>query len=56
MTFFLDGQILERFNGQPFETWWQLFPGTHQVWAEGTRASGEIITSQVVTFEVVESD
>ena len=54
--FFLDGQILERFNGQPFETWWQLFPGTHQVWAEGTRASGEIITSQVVTFEVVESD
>jgi penicillin-binding protein 1C len=49
---FMDGQILGKFNRSPYETWWQLSPGTHQVWAEAKKPSGEIITSPAVTFQV----
>jgi penicillin-binding protein 1C len=52
---FMDGQILGKFNSSPYETWWQLSPGTHQVWAEARSASGERTTSPVVTFQVKES-
>lgn len=53
---FMDGRILETFQGQPFETWWQLSPGSHQLYAEGTRPTGERVTSPVVTFEVKSSN
>jgi membrane carboxypeptidase/penicillin-binding protein PbpC len=48
----MDGQILGRYNSSPYETWWQLSPGTHQVWAEAKKPSGEIMTSPAVTFQV----
>lgn len=51
----IDGQSIGNFNAMPYEGWWQLVPGKHQVWAEARNASGEMITSQVVTFEVKEN-
>jgi penicillin-binding protein 1C len=52
---FLDGQLLELFYEQPYQTWWQLLPGDHQVWAEGILSSGEKVTSPIVVFEVNEN-
>lgn len=43
-------------NGEPVaaasRTFWQLQPGIHRAWAEGRDASGRIVRSPVVEFEV----
>lgn len=43
-------------NGEPVaaasRTFWQLQPGIHRAWAEGRDASGRIVHSPVVEFEV----
>jgi membrane carboxypeptidase/penicillin-binding protein PbpC len=49
---FMDGQILEKFASPPYETWWKLVPGMHQVWVEARNISGEIIKSPEVNFQV----
>jgi hypothetical protein len=55
VVFFMDGKILGEFDSPPYETWWQLSPGTHKVWAEARNPSGEKTASPVVTFQVKES-
>jgi penicillin-binding protein 1C len=52
LTFYLDGVALAQVEVPPYETWWQLTPGRHEVWAEGRSTAGERLTSPVVTFEV----
>jgi hypothetical protein len=52
LTFYLDGVPLARLDAPPYETWWQLTPGRHQVWAEARSTAGEQLTSPTITFEV----
>ena len=48
----LDGRQLAAFTGPPYETWWTLEVGTHQVWATAQTPAGEQVISETVTFEV----
>lgn len=48
----VDGQVIEQFNSPPFQTWWTLEPGTHQIWATGVALNGEPITSNIVEITV----
>jgi 1A family penicillin-binding protein len=48
----LDGAQIARFEVGPYQTWWQLSPGTHQVWARAVLPGGQSVQSQTVTFNV----
>lgn len=48
----LDGQELARFEAPPFQVWWQLEIGDHEVWAEAVNQAGEPVTSAVIHFTV----
>lgn len=52
LTFWLDGELLARLDIPPYETWWQLTPGRHQLWAEARTTAGEQVSSSPITFEV----
>jgi hypothetical protein len=52
VTFYIDGAAIATIKNPPYETWWPLSPGVHQVWASATRSNGEKITSQIVDFTV----
>lgn len=49
----LDGEIIAAFDEPPYETWWELQEGGHQVWVEAITAEGEILESNLIQFEVV---
>jgi len=48
----IDGILVSSNNDAPFEAWWPLSGGTHQVWADGLLPTGERVTSERVSFEV----
>jgi penicillin-binding protein 1C len=50
----MDGELLGRFDREPYQTWWSLEVGAHEVWAEGVREDGERVVSEAVEFEVEE--
>ncbi|MBN2304307.1 MAG: PBP1A family penicillin-binding protein [Anaerolineae bacterium] len=52
VTYWMDGESLATVEDDPFDYWWALFPGEHEVYAEVTRADGEIITTDSVFFRV----
>jgi membrane carboxypeptidase/penicillin-binding protein PbpC len=52
VTFFIDGNPVATLAAPPYETWWPLAPGVHEVWAEARRSNGELVTSSRVRFEV----
>jgi 1A family penicillin-binding protein len=52
VTLLLDGEPLATCAAPPFEAWWTLAVGEHQVWAEGSGADGEPLSSPPVTFWV----
>lgn len=53
VSIWLDGQEVASFDGlPPYESWVELTPGEHQVWAEGTLADGHSVESQRVSFTV----
>ncbi len=52
VTLWLDGVQIAQFNASPYQTWWQLSPGQHQVWARALLANGQTIQSQVISFDV----
>jgi hypothetical protein len=54
VNFWMDGKLLIHLSQQPYETWWQISAGQHQVWAEAQLASGEVLSSPVVSFEVLD--
>lgn len=54
VTLWLDGEKLAALAAPPYEAWWALQPGEHQAWAEGVTADGEIMRSEVVSFNVEE--
>lgn len=50
--FFVDQQMIQRISSAPFQTWWVLEPGAHQIFAVGITQSGEEITSNTVNLVV----
>lgn len=50
----LDGEIIASFAEPPYETWWELQEGQHQVWVEAVTNVGEILESALVHFEVID--
>jgi len=53
ITFWVDGKLLASVSESPFQAWWPLSAGEHQIWAQGVNANGETIKSDVVTITVV---
>jgi membrane carboxypeptidase/penicillin-binding protein PbpC len=53
VTIYVDGKILSAFSGPPYQAWWTLSEGNHRFWAEGAKANGETIQSEVVTITVL---
>lgn len=54
VSLWLDGILLVQLDQAPFQTWWALQPGIHQVWAQVILPTGEVVASPVVQFTVVE--
>lgn len=52
VSLWIDDGLLATLDTPPFEAWWTLSPGQHQVWAEGYDADGAHVVSQPVDFEV----
>jgi penicillin-binding protein 1C len=52
VTLWMDGDLLGRFDREPYQVWWSLVVGAHEVWAEGIGEDGERVVSEVVRFEV----
>ncbi len=48
----MDDTRLAVFNNLPYEYWWVLLPGEHQVWATGITSTGQKMTTQTVSFSV----
>lgn len=48
----IDDQLLAELSSPPFETWWNLQAGNHQVWAQALLSNGELVSSLPVTFTV----
>ena len=52
VTIYLDDVPLAHLSAPPFETWWQIAVGQHQVYASGIDAGGAQVKSEVVPFTV----
>ncbi len=50
--YLMDGELLATSEAAPFEVWWALTPGPHELQAVATLASGETVTSEAVPFRV----
>lgn len=52
VTYWLDGYLLDATETPPFEVWWQLLPGEHNLQATAILENGERLLSQIVPFRV----
>ncbi|MCA1900269.1 MAG: penicillin-binding protein 1C [Chloroflexi bacterium] len=52
VAFFVDGAALGAISTPPYQIWWTLSPGRHQIWAEGTDAAGGTVKSNIVHVTV----
>jgi penicillin-binding protein 1C len=52
VTYFVDGAEFETVTTAPFEAWWALALGTHQLRAEARLEGGEVIESEPIEFSV----
>ncbi len=52
VTIWLDGISLKSFDVPPYQVWWSLEVGTHEIRAEGITPEGESIFSDTIHFEV----
>jgi 1A family penicillin-binding protein len=54
VTLFADGDPLATLAGPPYQTRWQMTPGTHAFWAVGEDGGGNRVESERVVIEVGE--
>ncbi len=52
VTFWMDGVQVGQLNGPPYDCWWQLISGRHQLWVTGLWENGQTLASERVEFEV----
>ncbi len=48
----MDDNRLAVFDDPPYEYWWVLIPGDHQVWATGISPNGQKTNTEIVSFTV----
>jgi len=48
----LDENRIATYDHPPYEFWWELKSGEHQVWATGISSKGQIFTTEIVYFSV----
>jgi hypothetical protein len=53
VTLWMDGNLLTAFPSEPYQTWWTLSAGEHQIWAQGLTANGDSVRSAEVTIAVI---
>lgn len=54
VTLWVDGKLFATLNTIPYQAWWHLAMGTHQFWAQGIDAQGQLIKSDVISIEVIQ--
>lgn len=54
ITLYVDDQALSALDQPPYRAWWVLQPGEHRIYAAGTQANGQQITSETITLIVTE--
>jgi membrane peptidoglycan carboxypeptidase len=52
VAFFVDGAAVGATLTLPYQVWWTLSPGRHQIWAEGVDSAGGTVKSNVVHVTV----
>ena len=52
VSFYIDGVLYQSVADAPFQVWWSLEPGQHQVSAIAQLADGQSIQSETVSFRV----
>jgi penicillin-binding protein 1C len=52
VTLYVDGEPLQTFDQAPYRLWWQLLPGTHEIYAVGEAADGQEYVSESITLIV----
>jgi len=52
VSLWVDDELVETLAGPPYETWWVLQEGQHQVWAEASNGDGDKLISTPIHFEV----
>jgi hypothetical protein len=52
VSYWLDDQHLADVDRYPFDYWWPLLPGDHQVYAEVVFNDGSAVTTEVIPFRV----
>lgn len=50
--YWLDGELLETVEQEPFETWWPIVPGEHEMEAVAITEDGERLASNMIPFRV----
>jgi penicillin-binding protein 1C len=55
VTIWVDGIPFANLNAAPYQAWWSLSVGEHQIWAQGLNAKGDMIKSDVVTITVIDN-
>jgi len=54
VTIWMDGNLLATLSSPPYQAWWSLIVGEHQVWAQGLDVNGEMVKSDIVTITVLD--
>lgn len=52
LRFIVDGTLVATCSGPPWQTFWPLAPGTHEVWVEAQEGQGTTRRSKIVVFQV----
>ena len=52
VTLYVDEQPLASFSVSPYQTWWVLEPGEHQIYAVGETAAGVEFVSEAIAVIV----
>ncbi|MEA3351611.1 MAG: penicillin-binding protein 1C [Chloroflexota bacterium] len=56
ITLWVDGEIIASHAQSPYEAWWPLAVGEHQVWAEAITPDGDLLSSERVSYTVRAKD
>jgi 1A family penicillin-binding protein len=54
ISLWVDGRQMGSRASAPYLLWWQLAVGTHQFWAQGLSAEGEIVKSNIIQITVAQ--
>ncbi len=50
--FWLNGQLLGQVDAPPYELWWPISPGEHQLWVAAVGPDGQLLQSAGIYFSV----